>query len=147
MTVSRRKARYASSLLSASVEIRRARAGIGFLFGYQDVDNHFVATEIADPSNPTNAADELNGGLMKIRQRHGHSTEVLTKANNIYSIVPSHTGDGGLAVNKAGYTPYPQGHWFKIGLKVHKTTQVRIRWAARARIEQLGPATLWPEVL
>ena len=35
----------------------------------------------------------------------------------------SSTGDGGQAVNKLGYTAYPQGHWFKMGLKVEKTTQ------------------------
>ena len=39
--------------------------------------------------------------------------------------MPSDDGDNGQSVNKATYTPYPQGEWFKIGLKVVKINRKR----------------------
>ena len=47
--------------------------------------------------------------------RHGHPpTGEMTAANNVYTILPSQTGDGSLAVNKAAYTPYPEASCTKL---------------------------------
>ena len=56
-------------------------------------------------------------------QRHGPvpTDQPMTQSNNAYTILPSNDGDNGLAVNKAGYTHYPETSWFKIGLKVMKS--------------------------
>jgi hypothetical protein len=98
--------------------------GVGFIFGFQDMDHHFVAHEVNDqwPSEG-NAADGVSGPCMKIRERHGAvpTDQPMTGANNAYTILPSNDGDDGLAVNKAGYTPYPETSWFKIGIKVVKS--------------------------
>ena len=96
--------------------------GLGSIFGFQDMDHHFVAHEINDVW-ATTAADSVSGPCMKIRERHGPiPTDVpMTAANNAYTILPSNDGDNGLAVNKVGYTRYPETSWFKVGIKVMKS--------------------------
>ena len=98
--------------------------GIGTIFGFQDMNHHFVAHEVNDAwPREGNAADGVAGPCMKIRERHGPvpTDQPMTQSNNAYTILPSNDGDNGLAVNKAGYTPYPETSWFKIGLKVMKS--------------------------
>ena len=66
--------------------------GVGFIFGFQDMDHHFVAHEVNDqwPSEG-NAADGVSGPCMKIRERHGAvpTDQPMTGANNAYTILPS----------------------------------------------------------
>jgi hypothetical protein len=95
--------------------------GLGFIFGFQDIDHHFVAHEVNDAwPSAEKAADGVSGPCMKIRERFAHppDDQPLTAANNVYSILASNDGDNGQAVNKVGYTPYPENGWFKIGIKV-----------------------------
>eukprot|EP01043_Picozoa_sp_COSAG02_P006470 COSAG02_NODE_184_length_30545_cov_128.634402_15_plen_909_part_00 len=79
--------------------------GVGFLFGYQDVIDHFTATEINDVW-PSPAADGYSGPAMKIRRRDGESMTTLNRLTTPFSLLDSEDGDDGLSVNKRGYTPY-----------------------------------------
>ena len=53
---------------------------------------------------------------------------IVTRAHvprQVYSLLPSDDGDAGRSVNKAAYDAYPEGQWFKIGLKVVKINRQR----------------------
>jgi hypothetical protein len=79
--------------------------GVGFLFGYQDVIDHFTATEINDVW-PSPAADGYSGPAMKIRRRDGQSAPNLNSYTSPFSLLDSEDGDDGVSVNKRGYSPY-----------------------------------------
>ena len=91
--------------------------GVGFLFGYQNLDDHFVAHEINDqwPSPP---ADGYSGPHQKIRQRSGPCLPTMTAENTNYALLDSDDGDDGLSVNKANYSPYAGNVIMNMALKV-----------------------------
>ena len=76
--------------------------GVGFLFGFQSIDDHFTATEINDQW-PNPPADGYNGPHQKLRQRSGVCPATMDASNNVYSLLASDDGDDGVAVNKANF--------------------------------------------
>jgi hypothetical protein len=62
--------------------------GVGFLFGFQDINAHFVAHEINDQW-PNPPADGYSGPHQKIRQRDGACLPSMTAATNVYSLLMS----------------------------------------------------------
>lgn len=98
--------------------------GTGFVFGFQSVDDHFTAHEINDVWPDCSwgcPADGYSGPFQKISRRSGAVPDPLTPANTPVSLLASADGDDGLSVNRASYTPFPDGPWFKQGLKVSRT--------------------------
>eukprot|EP01043_Picozoa_sp_COSAG02_P051613 COSAG02_NODE_5456_length_4302_cov_3.254818_1_plen_784_part_00 len=91
--------------------------GLGFLFGYQELNEHFTATEINDqwPSPP---ADGYSGPHMKLRQRSGAALPSMNADNNVYSLLDSDDGDDGVSVAKQNYVPYRGSTVMNMALKV-----------------------------
>ena len=61
--------------------------------------------------------------------------DVDSDDTTVYQLLPSDDGDNGLSVNRAAYDRYPEGEWFKIGLKVVKINRRRGEYA-----QDVGPA-------
>jgi hypothetical protein len=91
--------------------------GVGFVFGWQELNDHFVAHEINDQW-PSPAADGYNGPHQKIRKREGPCLPEMNADNNVYSLLRSDDGDDGVSVNKANFEPYEQGVTVNMALKV-----------------------------
>ena len=104
--------------------------GLGFLFGWQNLDDHFVAHEINDqwPSPP---ADGYGGPHQKIRQRSGPCLPTMTAENTNYALLTSDDGDDGLSVNKANYSPYSSGVVMNMALKVEVRRSTVATWEPR----------------
>ena len=92
--------------------------GVGFLFGWQSLIDHFTATEINDVW-PSPAVDGYNGPAMKIRRRVGRSAPNIYSSTNPFQLLDSEDGDDGVSVTKASYTPYSIApSVVRLGLKV-----------------------------
>ena len=65
------------------------------------------------------------GGSMVHHDNNAGENDGAQAANTAYSLLPSQEGDDGLSVNRHTYTPYPEGPWFKMGLKVIRINRRR----------------------
>ncbi len=91
--------------------------GLGFLFGYHEINEHFTATEINDQW-PNPPADGYGGPHMKLRQRSGAALPSMNADNNVYSLLDSDDGDDGVSVAKQNYVPYRGSTVMNMALKV-----------------------------
>jgi len=91
--------------------------GLGFLFGYQGINEHFTATEINDQW-PNPPADGYSGPHMKLRQRNGAALPTMNADNTVYSLLESNDGDDGVSVAKQNYVPYRGSTVMNMALKV-----------------------------
>ena len=91
--------------------------GLGFLFGFQDINDHFTATEINDIW-PSPAADGYGGPHMKLRQRSGAQLPAMNAGNNVYSLLDSEDGDDGVSVAKQNFVPYTGSTVMNMALRV-----------------------------